>query len=366
MAIRPSIAAGSLEKEKNKIQTVTDPDWGSGTKNDIHGKGALDPSSRFSRNLNVYGGREKQSYVPNSWTSNANGESKTEEKPETSTGTTSGTTTNTTDKTTGENEDGSYYFKTYDELMEYINGLRGQAGEGHDIYKGNMANANAYVEDYAKFLQDIRDVIMGEAQANPLESEWGKGILDYYGVLGENSANAVNAATAGENAGNIDSFAAANAERQRLSRYGQGVQSVMGMSTERFNNMINGLNAIGVNTDILFGGQQGITDTSANYAASLYGTDADSTAAYNQLLADIESGSNPYVQLNEDQVMSALKDAYLAVSGDTDATAVDWANTDDELWAEALKDLEENKYISQLGSTYLKTLRNKIKGQTTK
>lgn len=255
----------------------------------------------------------------------------------------------------------------YDELLKMYEELLSAAStESHGMYKDTMSSAQRKNDWFEDFLREYGVDIMKEAMANPLETDWGKGILDYYGVLGENSANAVNAATAAENSGNIDSYAAANAERQRVAKLGQGIQSVMGMSTERFNNMIAGLNSIGVNTDFLLDAQGDLVGNARQYATDLYNIDADSTAKYNQLLADIESGSNPYVKLDEEQVMAALKQAYMAASGDTDASTVDWANTDDEIWAEALKDLEKDDYIKQLAPTYLKTLRNKIKGQTTK
>ena len=286
---------------------------------------------------------------------NASTEAKpeTETKPETNSG--------TTPSTSGKQEDGSYSFKDYDELMDFINNMKGQAGEAHDNYMSNSQTASDYVADYAQFLQDIRDVIMGEAQANPLETDWGKSILDYYGVLGENSANAVNAATAGENAGNIDSFAAANAERQRMSRYGQGVQTIMGMSTERFNNMINGLNSIGVNTDILFGGQKGITDTAADYAASLYGTDASSTAAYNELMAALEGNKTYTYDLSDNGVTALLKKAYNDLNPiGSDSSEIDWTATDSDQWKDVIQNVLKAYPNSGLTEGYLRDMIEKI------
>ncbi len=278
---------------------------------------------------------------------------------DTSSGTTTdtNTSTGTTPSTSGEQSDGSYSFKDYDDLMSFISGMQNQAGEGHDIYKGQMLSASDYTDDFAKWLQDVRDIVMKEVQANPLETDWGKGILDYYGVLGDNSANAVNAATAGENAGNIDSFAAANAERQRVSKLGQGIQSVMGMSTERFNNMIAGLESIGVNTERLFGTQGDLVDTARQYATDLYTTDASSTAAYNELMAQLEGNTTNTTVLDNEAVISALKNAYsnLNVIGG-DSEEIDWTATDAETWKEAIEALKTNSYYSGLTDDYLNAL----------
>lgn len=266
---------------------------------------------------------------------------------------------NTNIPTSGKQEDGSYSFKDYDELMSFITDMQNQAGEGHGIYKNQMSSASGYADDFAKWLQDVRDVVMKEAQANPLETDWGKGILDYYGVLGDNSANAVNAATAGENAGNIDSFAAANAERQRVSKLGQGIQSVMGMSAERFNNMISGLESIGVNTERLFGAQGDLADTARQYATDLYDIDAQSTAAYNELMAALEGSGNTTINLDDNAVISKLKDVYSNLNLG-DGEDIDWTTTDKESWAEVIKTLKTNPNFSGLTDDYLYDLIAKI------
>ncbi len=380
MAIRPSILAGPNEKDRAKVKTATDPEWGSSSWTGIHGKPALDPAYIEEQQKDIYrpnglgnrgeNGTKNETVTPQpvegmsppNFETDASGYEDMDEYYKdlasgkiNAKGEVIDTSAGTTPSTSGEQSDGSYYFKDYDDIMNFISGLQGQAGDAHNIYKDQMSSASGYADDFGKWLQGIRDIIMNEAKANPLESDWGKEILDYYGVLGDNSANAVNAATAGENAGNIDSFAAANAERQRVSKLGQGIQSVMGMSTERFNNMIAGLNSIGVNTDLLFGAQRDLVDTSAGYAADLYKTDADSTNEYNKLL--YSSSGNTTYDLSDNAVKAYLMDAYNSlntVNGNSDE--IDWSTTDKEIWDDVIAALQKDGIYGQLSVTYLNKL----------
>lgn len=108
---------------------------------------------------------------------------------------------------------------------------------------------NEVLNSYYRLMQDV---IKGYS-ANPLETDWGKSLLDAYGVKGYNAGQGVKATAAAENAGNIDSYAVANAERQRVATLGQGIEAINGMNAERNANLINLLNNIGVNTQTLLG-----------------------------------------------------------------------------------------------------------------
>lgn len=254
----------------------------------------------------------------------------------------------------------SLSFESIEDLLDYVNSLNlgTQTTEAHDIYKGNSEKFMTGIDDFLAWMKTNANTAFAEALRNPLETDWGKGILDYYGVLGDNSANAVNADTAAENGGNIDSYAAANAERQRLSKLGQGVSTVYGMNAERVNNMLSVLNSIGVNTNELFGtmGEYGV-NTAADYANSLYATDADLTKSTNELMAAIEAGTTPVINLSDNAVAAQLMSAYkdLDVQGGGDGE-IDWTATDTETWEAVKKALKDNPAFENLNDTYLDAL----------
>ena len=100
---------------------------------------------------------------------------------------------------------------------------------------------------------DMMQQVMKSYTANPLETDWGKQMLEAYGIKADDAATGVKATAAAENSGNVDSYAVANAERQRLAKLGQGIEAINGMNAERNNNLINLLNNIGVNTQTLLG-----------------------------------------------------------------------------------------------------------------
>jgi hypothetical protein len=162
-----------------------------------------------------------------------------------------------------------------------------------DILGANMAKSDAYsnaIYGNTDFMKntglDLMEYIKGY---NPLETDWGRGVLDYYGIRSGEASNAANAAGAGANGGNIDSYAAANAERQRLSTLGEGISALSGMTNSRFENLLNTFNSIGVNVNNLLGleGQYNLPfmtsqlSEAGDLASTLYQTDADAAKAYN-------------------------------------------------------------------------------------
>ncbi len=100
------------------------------------------------------------------------------------------------------------------------------------------------------------DLYYDQKNFNPLKADWAKQLLSYYGIESGEAADNARATGAADNAGNVDSYAAANAERQRLAKLNAGVNSISGMSQNRFNNMLSTLQSIGVNTANLFGVEQ--------------------------------------------------------------------------------------------------------------
>lgn len=118
-------------------------------------------------------------------------------------------------------------------------------------------NLSNQLGGYGKQFFDLgKDLYYDQKNYYPLEADWAKQLLSYYGIESGEAADGARAAGAADNGGNIDSYAAANAERQRLSKLNAGVNSISGMSQNRFNNMLSTLESIGVNTANLFGVEQ--------------------------------------------------------------------------------------------------------------
>ena len=118
--------------------------------------------------------------------------------------------------------------------------------------------------------KDLYDAIMNN---DPTKTDWGKTLLNYYGIKSLSDANGVRGSGAADNAGNVDSYAAANAARQRLSTLNQGVNAVMGESQNRYAAALETLKSLGVDTTNLLGIEGGNVESSYGYGASLYNSD---------------------------------------------------------------------------------------------
>ena len=186
-----------------------------------------------------------------------------------------------------------------------------------DVLGQNMAKSDTYSQniygntDYMRNLgTELMDYIKGY---NPLETDWGKGILDYYGVQSGYASNTANSEGAANNAGNVDSYAAANAERQRLDTLGQGVNALSGLTTSRFENLLNAYNSTGSNITNLLG-LEGLynlpfaTDqlnSVKGLAEEIYKTDAQSVKDYNNAVANLLGLGNDNVN-NTNTALSTI------------------------------------------------------------
>lgn len=139
-----------------------------------------------------------------------------------------------------------------------------------------------------------QDLYTDQKTFNPLDADWAKEIMSYYGVQSGAAANNARASGAADNAGNIDSYAAANAERQRLSTLNAGMNSIFGMSQNRFNNMLSTLQSIGVDTTNLFGVEQQNVQSALSHAGdtgslavSANEAQLAADAQYNQTLSNL-------------------------------------------------------------------------------
>jgi hypothetical protein len=108
-------------------------------------------------------------------------------------------------------------------------------------------------ENYRKLIDSVNNL---ENINNPLQTQWGKDIMEVFGVKGKNAADNEVATVAAGNSGNIDSFAAANAKRQQKAFSVSGIQAVEAARQQRISDVRAILSDMGVNTQNIFNNDQ--------------------------------------------------------------------------------------------------------------
>lgn len=191
----------------------------------------------------------------------------------------------------------------YDEVLEILKGSGNYdnsywAKPQNELLSNSRYAKSRDAEDRKSYLNLINDY----KNTNPYETEWGKALLSQYGLDGDVAAKNEWADAAASNGGNIDSFAEANARRQRLSYLNSGVNAVNEASTQRFSNMIGALEKMGVNTANLFGIASENGQSAMNAAQDRYAQDTNSTIAYNEMLQNIA----PYMLGSSKDAVSSM------------------------------------------------------------
>lgn len=121
---------------------------------------------------------------------------------------------------------------------------------------------------------------------NPFETEIGKSILERYDLQGLQGRDNEVASGAATNAGNIDSFAAANALRQQAALRSLGEQTALAAHQQRLDNARNLLAQIGVHIDRVFNQDQTALNNQVSRDLAVAQTFGKATS--NQL-------TNPYI-----------------------------------------------------------------------
>ena len=198
----------------------------------------------------------------------------------------------------GGNYDNSYWAKPQNELLSNSRYAKSRDAEDRKTYLG-------FINDYKN--------------QNPLETDWGKAIMSQYGLGGDVAAKNEWADAASSNGGNIDSFAEANARRQRLSYLNSGVNAVNEASTQRFSNMIGALEKMGVNTQQLLGISTSNAQSAMDAAKNRYSDDTTATVAYNNMVQKVlpsllaekyNTGTAAITPEVSGNIGTALQDAY--------------------------------------------------------
>lgn len=170
--------------------------------------------------------------------------------------------------------------------------------------------------EHEKYYQSLIDDYKNQ---NPLETDWGKAIMSQYGLDGDAAAKNEWADAAASNGGNIDSYAEANARRQRLSYLNSGVNAVNDASNQRFSNMLGALEKMGVNTQNLFGLSSQNAQSAMDASQSRYSDDTTATVSYNDMIQNIlptllaekyNTGTTALTPEESGNIGNALKEAY--------------------------------------------------------
>ena len=134
---------------------------------------------------------------------------------------------------------------------------------------------DALYEELAAFIgkQDGRyDGLIDAILKDPAESEIGRALLARYMQAGEDSARHTTAAAAGENGGNLDSYAAAQARRQMLDYQSAGEEAAAEAYGKQLDRVLEALGASTEDLTKLFGLAGDSAELDADLAKTLLGT----------------------------------------------------------------------------------------------
>ena len=102
--------------------------------------------------------------------------------------------------------------------------------KSNDLYNLGSENLNYY--------KGYTDKVYGQVTENPYGTDYGKAILSQYKFNGDNAMRNEIGSGAGENAGNIDSYAIANAARQQLGYTNAGNAAVLNQYNAKSGNVL--------------------------------------------------------------------------------------------------------------------------------
>ena len=136
-----------------------------------------------------------------------------------------------------------------------------------------QAQAQRLSDETYRWIQELYNTGRGiqdyALNTNPYTSDIGKAIMASYMQQGDTAARNVTADIAGSNAGNIDSYSAANARRQQLAFINAGNQAILQDHNARVANALAVLESLGVNTRGLLGIEQQNVEGARNYNINL-------------------------------------------------------------------------------------------------
>lgn len=152
---------------------------------------------------------------------------------------------------------------------------REESESGAERSESAAKKNDALYEELSAFLnkQDGRyDSLIDAILKDPTESELGRALLARYTQAGENAARHAVAETAGENGGNTDSYAAAQARRQMLDYQNAGESAAAEAYGKQLDRMLEALGASTEDLSKLFGLAGENAELDAELAKTLLGT----------------------------------------------------------------------------------------------
>lgn len=185
-------------------------------------------------------------------------------------------------------------------ILDYINGItqpdaqtqaaNQQAMDNMNTLFSTIMGNNQQIGQDSAALNELIKQYMGEQTAryddlynwlkneNFYESDTAKSIMDYYNAMGGKAADEATAEGIAQNAGNIDSYAAANALRQQLDFTNAGNAAVLNQYNAQAGNMLDTLRALGVDVGDAQDRLADILGSNQAYNAELAGQYNDGTA----------------------------------------------------------------------------------------
>ena len=259
-----------------------------------------------------------------------------------STGTTAGGTT------TGGSSTGVVNGKTgADALADYLSALKIDSD-----FSKNLNTSRENIESkYNTLFEDLRT---GDYTKEPYYQT----ILDSYGIKGDAAANDASASGAAANGGNLDSYAAANAQRQQLAFKNAAQSAALNAYNSEVASLLKTLGDLGVNVNDLYKTWASELDSQRSGAVNAYlgqlGADTDKYVSDNALAGDkYASDTNKYLG-DLDLAGTKYQTDAQKYLGDLQAQ-IDKYKADAEVQINADKDAA-NKELAQLEITYNTTM----------
>ena len=159
----------------------------------------------------------------------------------------------------------------------YPNGYQGGYGSYSTTGSGATPTDVNYNNQISKTIAELetlyRDLYGRQREGDFTRTPYYQTIMDQYGIAGDNAANAERAAAAGNNGGNLDSYAAANARRQQLAYRNAAQTAALNAYNAEIGNMLQTLQSLGVNVNDLYGTWSGDLASQRSGANAAYGYD---------------------------------------------------------------------------------------------
>lgn len=207
------------------------------------------------------------------------------------------------------------------DMLSYMNGLTQPSQSTTQSNSQALANLNAMYQtfgihdaettargndlwgqmsDYGKAQTGRYDDLYGYIKNTDYYSTpEGKSILQNYNLKGYDASLGANANAAASNGGNIDSYSAANANRQQLAFTNEGMNAALNQKNSNVGNMLSTLQSLGADTGDLQNRMLGMYQGDQNYNLGLAG-------AYNEGQSNVANQIQNQTNSNNDLYKSGL------------------------------------------------------------